>query len=272
MCAFRPNTLLFGSNLAVLAYNTVSRVVSILLCKFFKAPGFSYFDDFSGAAPAELEGLPLECFEALNAVLGLRIKKEKSSLGHEIPFLGLMVSETHDGFEISLPEEKRVAYKAKVDELLESKYCSQSDADSIFGKLQFCETTVFGRANRIFLVPIYLQKTSSTPRVGPRLERALCWLSNFLTEPKTRVYRRPANTVHAVVFSDASLTALGAVICLPGGERLEFAPIVPPDFANRLSSGENVIFTLEIIAAMFAAEKLAEKKGGGRLERHFPGR
>ena len=93
----------------------------------------------------------------MGAVLGLRIKKKKSSLGHEVPFLGLMFSETNDGFEVCLPGEKRVAYKAKVDELLGPKYCSRTDTDSIFGRLQFCETTVSGRANRLFSAPIYLQ-------------------------------------------------------------------------------------------------------------------
>ena len=255
--AFRPKTLLFGSNLAVTSYNAVSRVVSVLFSKFFGIPVLSYFDDFSGCAPEELGDLPLRCFEALNDFLGLRIKKEKSVYGKPIPFLGLEVEQRKHKLVITLPEDKRMSYKVGVESLLKQKSCSQIEADSIFGKLQFCESTVFGRASRIFLVPIFSQKTATAPRLYPRLARAFHWLSNFLSEPKSRTYERPHKAVDALVFSDASLSGLGAVVCLPGGKRLEFATHVPDTFLSGLQHpGENVIFTLELVAALFAAERL----------------
>ena len=254
---FRPKTLLFGSNVAVVEYNAVSRFVSVLYTKVFGLPCISFFDDFAGVAHKELGSLPLECFEELNEALGLMVKKEKSVQGDVITFLGLKVSCVPSGVRIELPNDKREAYREQILAILEKGSCSQGDADSLFGRLQFCESAVFGRANRVFMVPIYLQKAAEHSSIPYRLRAALVWFAKFLERPKVRLYKRPSPTVHAVLFSDASLEAVGAAIYLPGKAPLVYASLVPNWFWGKLNEGDNAIFVLEAFAALFAVQRLA---------------
>ena len=65
--------------------------------------------------------------------------------------------------------------------------------------------------------------------------------------------------VDFVVFSDASLTGLGVCLIPRGGPRSFFSCIVPDSFAPSLPGGANVIFILELIAALLSVQLLAKR-------------
>ena len=77
MC-FKPRTVLFGSNVAVVEYNAVSMFVSYLFCLWFGLPVFPFFDDFCGAGPACLGDLCQKDFILFNTLCGFDIKSEKT--------------------------------------------------------------------------------------------------------------------------------------------------------------------------------------------------
>ena len=263
---FRPRTLLFGSSLAVLGYNLVSRFLSCVFAIWFKLPCISFFDDFSGAAPKSLGRLPLECFEAFNEALGFRVKREKSLRGNAVPFLGVRL-ESGPRVRLSLPCEKREKYSRQIADRLREGKCSPADADSLFGRLQWCESLLFGRAHRAYLVPVYRQKYARGSDVSARLRMALSWFLEFLSAPRVRFYAQPSSSVDFVVFSDASLAGLGACVVDQAGVRQDFGSLVPAGYTSSLPPGANAIFILEIWAAVLGILALSFRLNAEGRER-----
>ena len=122
-------------------------------------------------------------------------------------------------------------------EILGSGKCSRADADSLFGRLIFCESAVFGRANRVFLSPIYYQKFTYSGEISDSLRRALLWFKDFLNAPILRMYNPEHVQTDFVVFSDASLEGLGVVVCSRDSKRYYFSSLVPQAFSKSLPDG-----------------------------------
>ena len=137
--------------------------------------------------------------------------------------------------------------------------CNTADADSIFGRLQFCESAIFGRSHRIFLTPIFKQKYATSRAISPPLKASLKWFSDFLSSPKSVHYDPPGRGSDFLIFSDASESGLGVVICVPGGGRYSFAAPVPESFFSLLAPGDNAIFILEILGALLAIRVLRDR-------------
>jgi hypothetical protein len=253
---FRPRAILFGSKLAVLAYNVVSRFAPRLFSLWARCPCVAFFDDFAGVAPAGLEAQALALFAKFNDAIGFRVKHEKSEHGPEISYLGLSLSAGPPA-EIALPDNKREKYSEQIRSVLFSGKCSSAEADSLFGRLQWSDCVVFGKTNRAFLAPLCKRKRSPRRDISQELRSSMLWFLSFLSSPRKRLYQRVDPRVGLVVFSDASLTGLGALVTTPGGERAEFAAIVPPAFASALPGGTNAIYILGRLAALLAARVAA---------------
>ena len=227
----------------------------------FQVPCLSFFGDFSGACPADVSGLVLMCFMEFNSAMGFAVKAEKNEVGPSIQFLGVSVS-IADGLSapiaLALPEEKREKYASQIEEVLSSSFCPASTADSIFGRLQWAESLIFGRVHRAFLMSICMQKFSRSAAVSPRLEGALRWFKKFLSRRRVRIFSKPSDKIDFVVFSDASTTGLGVCVVSPSLEKWYFAASVPHDFDLVLPVGASKIFTLECAAALFAMRVVAE--------------
>ena len=150
---------------------------------------------------------------ALSEAIGFKVKHSKCFWGKQVGFLGLLLCVNAMPPTLYLPEEKRIAYQHQIRDIITSGRCSRSGADSIFGRLQFCEYSIFGRTNRIFLIPIYKRKYAMATSIGPRLSLALRWFAEFLEEPQSRIYRSPVFVYPGgLVFTDASEKRLGVRI------------------------------------------------------------
>ena len=60
-----------------------------------------------------------------------------------------------------LSEDRRLEYLRQICDLISTRLCCVADADSLFGRLQLCESSFFGRANRVYLIPLFRQKSSA---------------------------------------------------------------------------------------------------------------
>ena len=259
---FKTNTVLFGSTLAVLSYNLCSRFISCLYTKWFGVPCIAFFDDFSGASPAGAEKECVEAFLHLNEALGFRCKENKTCFGHAITFLGLRLAASSP-ILIELPSEKRERYMRQISDILLSRKCTVSDADSLYGRLQWAESLVFGRAQKVFLSPISRQKYSRSTKLSARLTSSLVWFQEFLSEPRARFFVNPSPLVDFVAFSDASLEGLGVCVLPREGPLKKFSSLVPKGFVSSLPPGSNAIFVLELIAALLCCQLLAKKVSCG---------
>ena len=253
---FKPNTVLFGSSLAVLSCNVCSRFLSCLFTLWYLVPCISFFDDFSWAALAGVEEECVRAFEAFNEILGFKVKPEKNAFGREIPFLGLRVR-SGSPVSIELPSDKREKYRAQILGILRSGKCSSADADSVYGRLQWAESCIFGRAVKVFLAPIAGRKYSHKTHLSARLKVALEFLASYLIEPRVRLFARPSRQVDFVVFSDASLTGLGVCVIPARGPQRLFSCTVPDSFVSSLPAGASAIFILELLAALLGVQLLA---------------
>ena len=68
---FRPRTLLFGSTLAVLHYNGLSRLIATLSCRLLGIPCLGYYDDFVIIAPEDRIALALDAIIAFSRAVEL---------------------------------------------------------------------------------------------------------------------------------------------------------------------------------------------------------
>ena len=252
---FTARTLIFGSTSAVLGYCLISRTVQSLFVRFFQIPLISFFDDFIGACYSpNVCALALECFNALNILLGLKLKKAKEYMGENVQFLGLDISIVDGEIKVSLPDDKRVSYKAIVDDIISSGICPPALAASLAGKLNFGASCVWGRAPRVYLSPIYKQSTGETDEVGVALRHAAHWWSSFLSTSVARTFARPSPHVGAILFSDASLSGLGVVLQVKGKEASYYTCHVPHCIRESIPASSNKIFILELYAALLSIQ------------------
>ena len=207
-------------------------------------PCISYFDDFSGVAPSNVASFCLSIFTEFSGSLGFPVKGAKNECGEKIQYLGLDV-EVADRVIISALLDKREKHRELISRILNSGMCSRSDADSLYGKLQWCSVSVFGRGAKVRLAPILRQKFSSAQTLPCDLVWALEFCRVFLSAPCIRGFVRPSQSVDFVAFSDASLGDLGVCIVGRDGSRSFFASSVPDDFHRRPPAGVNPIFILE---------------------------
>ena len=255
-----PRTLVFGSSLAVLGYNLVSRFICAIYCLFFKLPLIAFYDDYAGAAHQALGRLPLYCFERLNEVFGFSLKDEKSLFGKSVPFLGLQLSLLGPCPLLVLPDEKRLKYRTQIVNVLKCNKFTAAEADPVCGRLLFCESSIFGRACRAYLVPLFKQKLTNSSCISGAVRRSLKWFVSFLDSPKSKWYLQPeVRHPSIVVFTDASTTGLGVCICWPCGYKSTYSSRVPYSFEKTLPKGSSLIYVLEIWAVFFAVSTLVDK-------------
>ena len=155
---------------------------------------------------------------------------------------------------IFLSEDKRMKYLRQICDLISTGLRCVADADSLFGRLQLCESFLFGRANRIYLIPLFRQKSSAFSDISPSLAKSLAWSHCFSSTPKSTTYR--PNCVGGfglVMFTDASLHGLGVCVCSPDGRHMCASSHVPPTVSLSLPAGASPIYVLEIWSVLFAA-------------------
>jgi len=238
---FRPKTLVFGAAAAVLGYNIVARTVASIFARLYNIPVISFYDDFAGGAPRLAVKAASGHFEEISSMVGISRKTEKTESGPQIRFLGLDFDCTGNNAILKLPDEKRVAYAKTVSAMLDSSVCRPEEADSLAGRLDFAAGTLWGRAPRVYLRPIYQQTAGHSSVVGHAPRAPFAWWRSFLLSPKERVYYMPSADIGGVLHTDASLFGLGAAWFRPGREPVYYSALAPPGFSD-FASGASEIY------------------------------
>jgi hypothetical protein len=220
----QAKTLIFGSTVAVLHYNCVSRILASLACRCLGIPCVGYFDDFGFLIPEELGPDALHTFHEFNRILGFLMKESKSEVGNVVEFLGLMAGFPapliRDLLELSITKEKSKKWRALIRDLLDLGIIKHGQLDKLVGILAFARTMVFARFARSISTPIYemLYATPYLERINDRVRAALEWWYYFLEIAPPRAIATQARPPVLTAYSDASFKTsaswggLGAVI------------------------------------------------------------
>ena len=136
--------------MAALAYNTVARVISVAYSQLYVLPRIAFYDDFAGVAPEGVQEA-LAYFKQLNDTVGYLLREHKCATGKKIQYLGTNLDATGRIATLSLPEEKRHSYKEQIDRRLLEQKRSATTAETLVGRLQFCESSIYARASRVKL-------------------------------------------------------------------------------------------------------------------------
>ena len=71
---FFSRTMLFGAISAVIHYNTLSRIISEIVCKTIGVPVLRYFEDFASLLPDSLAAQGIQLFSPWCELLGISLK------------------------------------------------------------------------------------------------------------------------------------------------------------------------------------------------------
>ena len=85
---FIPHTQLFGSTLAVLHYNCLSRVIAALTCRALRTPHIVRYGEFGVISPESSIKTALDVFASFNKALLIILKGNKSEYGAPLELLG----------------------------------------------------------------------------------------------------------------------------------------------------------------------------------------
>ena len=156
-CGFRPRSLPFGAVAAVLHYNCFSRFIAVLACQILGLPLVNYFDDLGSMSISSISEEALETFTEFRRISKGRLKKEKSGLGNQLPFLGLVgdfpAPDNDMTLSASLTDGGGIIMGSRIGDFLKTGRTFRKELDSLTGSLSFSQTSVFGRLGRC-LVPV----------------------------------------------------------------------------------------------------------------------
>ena len=149
---FRPRTLLFGAVAAVLRYNCFSRISAVLACRILDIPTVTYFEDIGSMSKSSISDDALGTFAEFCRILMVLLKKEKSGLWCQLPFLGLVgdlpAPDNDMTLSVALTDEEKSLWAARIEEFLKVGRIIRNELESLTGRLSFSHTAVFGRFGR----------------------------------------------------------------------------------------------------------------------------
>ena len=125
------------------------------------------------------------------------------------------------------------------------------------GRLSFASSHLWGRGPRIFMRALFAHCHSNTTLVSNRTRASLVWWSSFLEKPLCRIFKTSSTRIDGIIYSDASLSALGCTVVHRYGTCTSYHSDVPMGFLATLR-GENEIYILELLATLFAANILRD--------------
>ena len=258
---FAPRSLIFGSVAAVIHYNCFSRIISVLTNKIFGIPLLAYFDDLGSEIPERVAPQALKTFQTFSALVGYLLKLNKTDIGREVTFLGLLgkfpTPENDMTLEISLSPDKVTSWSDRIDKFLELGVITPTELDSLIGRLSFSQTSIFGRFGRPFLAHLYAKQNAPyySHILSDREQRSLRWWCTMLRQMKPRKITPKPDKPEYVVFTDAATkTGIMAAIVI---ERATFGrtnnlsmvwEASPGPHWNTLFDKTSLIYGLEMLA------------------------
>ena len=163
------------------------------------------------------EGLAV--FTRFCALLGIRLKAEKTDVGRNITFLGLSGSftgpETDMSLRIDLPALKKRKWSSPIRQTLRSGSITHDQIESLTGRLSFSQTSIFGRFGRAMMQPIHrkLYAPYYSPDLTPDGRLTLEWWGGLLPRARPRVVSTQGRYPDWITYSDAATTT-GIMACV----------------------------------------------------------
>ena len=286
LCLFRHNSLSFGAVASVWAFNRVADTLTVLARKLIWSPVLHFVDDFGATEPEEFAPSGFDSFADMVHLLGLRTKPKKAqSPSRSQKMLGVFI--TTGPLEASLdPCPDRLGrILATVRDCLRCNTLKPDEAQTLAGRLNFLQTTCFGRVGSALLAPLYARahflqtdENRDNNQLSHALRSTLTALLSLLPECPPRRIPFFQDSPITVLYTDAFFR-MGDKMFKPGspnvpwrwkcekapdlvngwgivlriqGEVWVCAGAVPPAVVKVFSKRRAYIYALEILAQVLA--------------------
>lgn len=211
----------FGLKSAVSNFSRVPHLIAAVACRMLLYPTTHYIDDFISVDVAIAGTAGQQHFSQMAAVLGYRLDSKKRQLAASLNVaLGVCVdlSLAHvkePQVSIAPAEDKIHKVLTTIKEIRSLRRISQSEADSLLGKLQFLSSAMFSKVGRAANAPLRLVVNGGDVSWDAS-DRALRFLETLLpiVTPKRITIPRTGCRVDARIYSDASLDGFGVVVAI----------------------------------------------------------
>ena len=233
-----------------------------------------FVDDLFGADVAISNAPPLAtpagasevAREVVEDLLGWELDATKRvSDSNSAPVLGVEVEIDSPGQALHL--EVGAAKLAKWDlqsrAILKRNALHPAEAKKLAGRLNWGASSVFGRAARVHLAPLFRHASGVSSVLSGRVKRSLLWWLRFLScVPRRTVLCTQPSRLRCIIYPDAiGGGSLAWVVCLPG-RRLWSASVVPAAVWHWARYRKNQVATWELMAAICALHWLLSQKLG----------
>ena len=202
---------MFGSTASVYAFNRCARALWHIAVVWLKLTTTQFYDDYPCLEFEETSKGARVCFEALLQLLGWETSsnpKKSLAFAQEFKMLGVQVDlrDIINGkILVSNTEQRRSQILSEISSIQEKGYLDRPTAASLYGKLNFALSTVFGSGAvpgvRIISDIAHGKRNGKIDFIA---KEALSSVTHFLVHSKPRVLATSDKRKPLVIFTDAS--------------------------------------------------------------------
>ena len=258
------DALMFGSTAAVYAFNRCARGLWHLAVSWLKIPCTQFYDDFPCIETTASAKSSRLAFQAFLSLLGWATSDNPAKaldFSDVFKMLGVQVdlSSLHSGsLIVSNTEQRRTDILTAINEIMADGFVEKSNAASIFGKLNFALSAIFGRGAAPGLRILSQIASGSVPGKLDNFSRsALKSIVHFLIHAKPRTVSVQDDKKPLVLFTDAAYeqqrATYGLVLFADGNSYVSSSEI-PESIVTewRRTVGEQVISQAELYPIVIA--------------------
>jgi hypothetical protein len=205
------DALMFGSTSAVYAFNRCARAMWFISVVWMKNFATQFYDDFPCIDFSVTSTSAKNSFEGLLTLLGWKLAEGEHKVfpfDHSFKMLGVLVDLqqlTKGVLTISNTESRVKDILQSIEDILKEKLLKPAVAATLFGRLGFALTSVFGRGAAPGMK--FLSKVAASNEVITLDEdqcEALSNISFFMKNSKPRVLSLSDDLLPVLVFTDAA--------------------------------------------------------------------
>ena len=205
---FLCRVLPFGSIASVGHFNRVARLVQRIFHEM-KLLAANYFDDYPLLEVAELSQNADRCAKAVLDLFGFTWAKDKDeAFSPCTDLLGVRLATSTSGpASVTLSNKpSRVAdLRSAIDRVVSDGFLKPREAASVFGRLQFAETQLLGRAGRLAMADIrWIERAHHDVKLDDLDKDVFRMLASRVASGKPRVLTASTSAARALVFTDGA--------------------------------------------------------------------
>ncbi|CAE7623604.1 bath-40 [Symbiodinium necroappetens] len=205
---FLCRVLPFGSIASVGHFNRVARLVQRIFHEM-KLLAANYFDDYPLLEVAELSQNADRCAKAVLDLFGFTWAKDKDeAFSPCTDLLGIRLATSTSGpAAVTLSNKpSRVAdLRSAIDKVVSDGVLKPREAASVFGRLQFAETQLLGRAGRLAMADIrWIERAHHDVKLDDLDKDVFRMLASRVASGKPRVLTASTSAARALVFTDGA--------------------------------------------------------------------